>query len=967
MAPPTLDALKIAFADEDTATWTAAARALGQRAVDDPEALAFILRWLAAHPAEASAANIHRFRHACCALAALKSAGPGPAEAEGAFERHIRAPLLALTHAGLKAAGGTVADLARIPGGEARFVEWRAQQQANLQERLDKLAATGNAKGLAANQAKLDALLALTPEAPVPEGLRLDGPGLLPQAPWALASYFSGVLGPAALVGVPLDLLVLGVLEAARPRRENGLALVVNLPALLLALQGQVPEAEWARAHAAVLEAHDPTWVTERLHYNEYVLSVSRLPGAGPFLTRWTRGLELPPKLQEDLHALAAEVEAAPRAAARRAARLMRRLAEAAFEDDWRFEELDPGERFGLNVFALLAVRGPGPLAARDDAEAATPALEHRITLVLAAARRSFEAREQVLPTLVRCLKLLLDRELLGASKHALGDVCRRQVALVRPWVAEWRLPGTLRKDLAIIVCRVLLFAFRQDRAAFAEILYYVLYALPDEVLFREVLEYSTEDGVSRVVEAAVGVVEAAHADAAPAVLQARYQAFAAVLAELSQDTPEAAWTAQLPGVVASLTRQATDAPQAGPVEAALQVILRCQGDPAEDATLSAGRRGDKKGAAWAAREAAQRAQHASRSVFDRFSRLLDELQVLESDCLPEVGRPRATDDLARRWRRLISALDALVALSAEALPYLEREVVVALLKARVAGLEARLGALVQVLEREDEAVAATLVSGTPEAPEDGRLVREWMLGRYMIRELAEAQGLRVLRLLTAPGFVALWVLAPFVACGALAAAGLTDWAGFPFAVALGANVALVAAFFTEARRAPSTSAGRYLLPQITAALFLGIMEVLAADEAWSLAVLELGWVRVFTVLAFLGTGFFFIREVLLGRQADPTAARGRRSRRAAQVMALVLWQSFALVLLFTLLGGRVMAERAGLDAAAYVGLSDAASALLPHEVRLFGVYRVFPWALVSWTVQVFFFSAIFERIMRAD
>ncbi|MCB9647892.1 MAG: hypothetical protein H6730_14985 [Deltaproteobacteria bacterium] len=585
---------------------------------------------------------------------------------------------------------------------------------------------------------------------------------------------------------------------------------------------------------------------------------------------------------------------------------------------------------------------------------------------MLSAIQRAFEAREQVLPALVRCLKLLLDQELHAASKQALSDVCRRQVALVRPLVAQWRLPGTLRKDLAIIVCRVLLFAFRQDRAAFAEILYYVLYALPDEVLFREVLEYSTEPDVSRLVEAVVAVVSAAHADAGPEPLTARYHAFAATLAELTADAPAVAWTRQLEPVVAHLTRQASDAPRPE-VEAALQSILRCQGDPAEDATLSAGRRGDKKGAAWAAREAAQRAQHASRSVFDRFSRLLDDLQVLESDCLPEVGRPRASDDLARRWRRLISSLDALVALSAEALPYLEREVTVALLKARVEALEARLAALVQVLEREDEGVALSLVGGTPGAPEDGRLVREWMLGRYMIRELAQAQGLRTLGLLTTPGFVAVWVLAPFLLCGGLAAAGLEAWAGFPFALALGANVALVAAFFTEARRASSSSAGRYLLPQITAALFLGIMEVLAADEAWSLAVLELGWVRVFTVLAFLGTGFFFIREVLLGRQADPTATRGRRSRRAAQVMALVLWQSFALVLLFALLGGRVMAARAGLDEAAFAGLADLPTALLPHEVRLFGVYRVFPWALVSWTVQVFFFSAIFERIMRPD
>lgn len=986
-----LEALTVGFADEDTATWTAAAVELGARAVAEPEALAFVRHWLARSPEDApeGEANIHRFRHACCALASYLSAPRADPEAvRDLLERHVLGPLVNLAFAGLRATKGTIGDLSRIPGLGERFTAWRDAQREGLVARLEKLEAAGNDRGVAANRAKLEALDALDAAAELPKGFDPDLPGLLPQTPWALASYFAGVRSAAALSGVPLDLLVRGALALGQQRKGAGLPFVLNLAPLLLAVKAETDAAQWDALVAEVAVTHHPAWVAERLHYNDWVRASAALPGAPSVLERLERDAPWSPAL---VQAVAALKDAPPAELPRHASRLMRDIAERAFADDWAWEEKTSGERFALNLFAMLAVHGPGPLVGRPDDSKIAPSVSHRVALVLEALQRGFRAREHVVPTLVRCLKLLLDQELRAhAGKRDLADVCRRQVALVRPLVAEWRLPRTLRKDLATIVCRVLLAAFRADRAAFVELLYHVLYALPDEVLFREIIEYSTEDEVSQLLHRVVDLVEAAHADADGAVLLPRYLAFAEKVGELAAASPRVAWTGHLPALVRFMGR-VPDSEDArisrGPpladleVEGALQAILRCRGDLEADwSELSSARRSDRKGASWAAREASRTEGQRARRSFDRFSRLLDDVQVLESDCLPEVGRPRPTDDLVRRWRRLISTLDELSARSADNLPFLEREVVVALLEARIEHLERRLSGLVQVLEREDEAAAVGVLEARARQTsaddeglahdlvnEDARLVQEWMLGRYMIAELARVFELRVLALLTRPGVVFAWLLAPFVACAALHRAGLEAWLGVPFVATAILDVGLLVAYSLEARRPRglAAGAGRYLLPQITAALFLGISEVLASDESWSLAVLEYGGVRLFTAGAFLAAGFFFIREVLLGGQLEGRAEARAKTRRAGSVMALVLWQSFALVTLFGAVGGRVMGARAGLEVD-HLGVAFG----LPHEARLEvlgATFRIFPWALVTWTVQVFFFSAIFERIMRSS
>ena len=98
--------------------------------------------------------------------------------------------------------------------------------------------------------------------------------------------------------------------------------------------------------------------------------------------------------------------------------------------------------------------------------------------------------------------------------------------------------------------------------------------------------------------------------------------------------------------------------------------------------------------------------------------------------------------------------------------------------------------------------------------------------------------------------------------------------------------------------------------------------------------------------------------------------------------MAISLWQAFALVLFFSMTVGRIMAagDRGSVDADEMRGLGEWIGRILPLEVylgegflqpaasRAAAAFWVFPRAVISWTIQMFFFGAIFERIMgRSD
>jgi len=85
-------------------------------------------------------------------------------------------------------------------------------------------------------------------------------------------------------------------------------------------------------------------------------------------------------------------------------------------------------------------------------------------------------------------------------------------------------------------------------------------------------------------------------------------------------------------------------------------------------------------------------------------------------------------------------------------------------------------------------------------------------------------------------------------------------------------------------------------------------------------------------------------------------------------------WLSFLFISLYSLLMGPVMSAkgRADLDPTQLPAMARDLELALPNrlDVMLIPGYLevpVFPWAIITWTVQLFFFSAIFERIMNRD
>ena len=249
-----------------------------------------------------------------------------------------------------------------------------------------------------------------------------------------------------------------------------------------------------------------------------------------------------------------------------------------------------------------------------------------------------------------------------------------------------------------------------------------------------------------------------------------------------------------------------------------------------------------------------------------------------------------------------------------------------------------------------------------------------------MIRELAESYGLSTLKWLTSLRFVPVWIATPFIVCMILYRCGWNSWCGIPFAVMSIANVALLWRFYKEGRRhlrkghAPPW---RFILPQTTAAIFIGVMQSTMADENWSMAILGHPVVQLMMWAVFIFVGFLFTREILLRDQLTDKEFRRERGRRAWHMIMLGLWQSFALVLFFGVMSGRIMGIRGEFAPDDLVGPSKLVADWLPMEVRLGdwffnpatpgedGQFLLYPRALISWTVQVFFFSTIFERIMQ--
>ena len=1074
--------LVVGFCDEDTETWAAAARVIGYRAVSDAGALAFMQRRLAEKPGAGNRPstegyrttalsddddgplleNIHRFRHACCAMASYVSEAHADTDiVNETLDEWIRRPLIELCLDALRRNGGTLGELKQLPGLAEQFGRWLTGRIAEKQKNIEKFRSSDNPRALEANEKELQTLEALNDRSAIPGGFRRTGAALREGCEWVLACYLAGVRTEKALLGLPMPLLVGALLATATRNAAAGLPYVLSVPGMLRRLEDSVRPRHWNEAVSRLADGICPDWAEAREPYNEYTVNLAGLSGSATFRKLWDGHVALPEWLDRDLTELAALAtdETNAREAQRLACRIMRDIARQYFGDDWHWRERTAGEQFSLNVFSLLMVYGPGALllGSKDfDAEAlerCRPRLQHRLPLLLDAIDLSLRARSTVLPSLVRCLKNLLRCELEQSASmpppksgprrcrqalDELMELCRRQLLLVRPLLADWLLPATLRKDLATIVSRVLHKVYRiqlQYRGTLArdtaqtgeytvELVYIMLYAFPDNLLLREMIEYASEDDLCRLFDCVRQLIEefegheAAGVDGLPAEntagrLQAaeswkrRYKDFTELLCKISLHDVRGAgqprWIDGLYDTVMHLARESVGGDGGGGSEKPLQQILlygqKSRQNGRELLDVAKGHREDRTGALDERSERLSRESLVARGVTNRFEDLVDDIRILETDCLPEAGHSRMDDELVHRWRRLINRLSDLHRLCGEELPGLERKLCALLIDRRIRqNLEPRLERIVEIVDQEKESDAiATLQAhvearrpdaakdDTPAGPgRDVSLIQDWMLGRYMIRELAESYGLRVLTYLTDLRFIAVWILLPFLICADLHVLKLDAWRGMPFALAFLANVALLAVFALEARwRLPRLghiriSPWRFFLPQTTAAIFLAIFSSIPSDERWSLTIKANLSVQVLTWIMYLIIGFIFMREIILGKQLRGSQYRREKNRRAGQLMALSLWQAFTLVMFFSITVGRIMAasDRGNIDSTQFMGLGKLFSNLLPTEVylgegfldpastRADAAFWIYPRALISWTIQMFFFGAIFERVM---
>jgi hypothetical protein len=338
--------------------------------------------------------------------------------------------------------------------------------------------------------------------------------------------------------------------------------------------------------------------------------------------------------------------------------------------------------------------------------------------------------------------------------------------------------------------------------------------------------------------------------------------------------------------------------------------------------------------------------------------------------------------------RGALQDLRELQQLCRQNLPFVEREVVALTLDRRCQELEERLDALLRIVDNEDEVLAKQMLASTPAervTESDRKLIAHWMLDRFMLRELTPPNSW-ILRFLLDWRCVVLWILSPFAAAVVIRYwvgddPGRQWLVGVPFILVVVFSILLFACYFVMRTRFPAgLSRASFLLPQMIGTLFLGVMQSFEVEEVWYSAFLVNPVVRLLHIVIFLTASYVFVRRIMLKGQfttvdVSEDAARSPQRvlrQRTCSILALGMWQAFFLVTLFSLLQGTVMggaASTALAKRAAHLdALSQQVGEFVPHLIAMdFGAFTclIVPWAILSWTIQLFFFGAIFERIMN--
>ncbi len=1021
-----IDTLKPLFHDEDTDTWVQASRAigaLGQAA--EPLLAEFLAHPDDIHARRHSWCVLGAYLEAVAddvdtvfRVAVLPSRkGRGQLEQiEAPVRSMVREVLAGAVVEGLAGSDVALARAADLTGFEQQRRLKIEELEAARRDKAARLEAMSNPKaraGLQGNIKRIDAALTAwqddrstfasiaaigSAEARLPRARRIQE--------WCFGSLVAGLSLPLLQrLGVPLPLLAVAL---ARLSAEGGdrIAYAKNLPRLLVDPEVD-PRDERLTALVqevlATLSEHLPSPLKSPVHWVEHLIALREVA------QRWRLDLAVPQGRGLDAlepAELARGYGDWLKGGSEQAAIELARACEATFDDDLRWREKSERERLALPTFFLVVLfpLAKGGRTHRFD-------LAHRLELVRRAIHDWQARNPAILAVLVRAWKLLLNQQLEATSSpdQVLG-VCLRQVQWIEPLVARWNLRSIVLKDLATIaaraLCRCYLSCSSRTEPRYDEylvLLYSLLHALPEQQMLREMALYAAASPeVQRHLEAIKDVLLAGERDE----LDDSWARYGELLWSLPtrdggsdrlprhRDVDELAAVLRNPSGNRDRARDESD----GRWQSALEWMLLVRENARVQAEAGGSRLASKGFLDEMKAEVGARAG-ASLAAFDALVMEAARLEYTLAD-------PGEALDVLETIRAAIGSLRELRQLCREQLPIVERSVVDLHLEHRGTILERRFTLLSSVLETEDEARALAAMGlkdpdwaayqPTPDAyspsKKDRRLLTRWMVKRHMLRELAGRSA--ILGRLTSLGFVASWIAAPYLLCfllvvslGIAGAGPRLDWLrGLPFLLAPVAGLALVALYLAlpddhHERRDRAT----LLLPHMVGALFLGIMERFAADETWSLAVLGSPIIRGVNLAIFLGASYFFVRHVMIHQQrpkarAHRTGAKAISTsqvlrRRALSLLAMGFWLSFLFITVYSLLMGGVMSGpgRAELAAALAQQADPVASWLghlipphIPVSVLPGGpTLIVFPWAILSWTVQLFFFSAIFERIMN--
>jgi hypothetical protein len=896
--------------------------------------------------------------------------------------------------------GITIGDVTGLPGVAGRILA----MQESLGSRLGEMQAKNNVE--AADQITEQLELWGCDTTPLSHP-RVKLGGKLPWNGWLAPSFFAGAT-PRLLdkLGVPLELFVKAMTNLATGKKAKR-EYVMNLPCLLSKLS---PNDEREEVLAGILAERVPEPGTDWDHWVDYVsqlldwTSSRKLSAEAVFFARFRRMLA--PNLCKLYDAW---VETGAHAEAVRLAR----ASEARFSDRLRWQEMAAEDRMALAAF-FLAVRSPGKAGGGMNWS-----LSNRIVLVQQNIRRYEDTNEELLLTLLRLLKTIYYDELRTTSSSKILATCRRQVYWIQPLVARWDLRSTAPKDLATIVVRALVHTFEKagaDGMPYRELLYTVLYALPESKLLKEMGSYSQNPIVTRHLEELVAFVDGidqrgnllSREDFKSFTTQVWGESHARQDHRRAPVPTERLVTGQdLLDLVDRLSRieSCTCTVLSDREMGSLRWLVQLQ----QRWLIMAEARFPDTGKPQVEEELKNEVRVNTYRVVHQFKSQVSAIASAER-VLGENGRDPL--EVTSAMESYVERVRGLERLCREHLPFAERQLLAVAHNAMCRDTEERVAELRQIVDFENEELAKTALHGKSTADGmdgstvaivDQPLVANWMLRRYMLSELAGPDNRIISRLLSWK-WVAGWIFLPFVLAALLNL--LTrflpgtsfQWLpGLPFLLVIPANILILVVY----ARSPARPMGggmraslraSLLMPQMVGTLFLGIVQSFAADESWSMAFLGHPFIRLVTMGTFLAASYFFIRhEMLRGQRPKVAALNGEleseyRDRevsehnrilrnRSLNLLALGLWQAFALVTLFALLQGTVMGgdSRAGLEDAEHANIGtfwQQWGMLVPNVIRVgtpgsgFIGFLIFPWAILSWTAQLFFFSAIFERIL---